>query len=163
MSRPRLVLKPTYGKLTVVSDLGGNHALVRCECGTTKWVLRTNLSAGRIKSCGQPGCRSYTTTYSRQTHVGPSWVPRDAIPGLVARAAEPGGIAALAHDLNVTAKTIYDLLREIRERGGVEAYLDYLTSIQQASDAEMAMAPRDDTPRLTPGEVHPPSTFYMPR
>lgn len=157
MSRPRLDLQTTYGKLTVISDLGGLHTLVRCECGDQKWVLRTNLRAGRIRSCGKPGCRTYATAPTRSVvQNGPSWLPVDAIPGLYARAQQPGEVGHLAKELQVSDTSIYNLLREIRDHGGIETYMAFLSSTA-------APAPEAPTlPTIKPGEVHAPPKHYTP-
>jgi hypothetical protein len=166
MSRPRLELEKTYGKLTVVSDMGGGSVLVRCTCGDTKWVLRTNLRAGRIQSCGKPGCRTYTSgapSQRKPSPVGPSWIPVDAIPGLYKRAQQPGAVPELARELAVSDSAVYGLLREIGERGGVEQYIEFLSSVLQTSEENYEQASSRIERRVVPGHVSAPPPFYDPQ
>jgi len=163
MSRPRLELQPTYGKLTVVSDFGGTKTLVRCECGDQKWVLRTNLRAGRIKSCGNAGCRVYTSGFApaplARSSKAPTWLPTDAIPGVFARAQQPGGVLQLSTELQVSDTTIYNLITTVREHGGIEAYMQFLSSDQRVTKAAQRQAPAN---LVTPGEVTAPPKLYDP-
>lgn len=40
-----------FGKWTLMSHLGGDNWLARCECGLEKSVLMTHLATGKSKSC----------------------------------------------------------------------------------------------------------------
>lgn len=71
------ILNRRFGKLTVVSETDRSMkrtVVVRCDCGTTKSVLASNLRSGKTASCG---CNRATTNgvthgrYGTPTYI--SW------------------------------------------------------------------------------------------
>lgn len=55
-----------FFRLVVLSHDGGKDALVRCDCGTERTMLRINLTNGNSKSCGC--ARRETLGNLRRTH-----------------------------------------------------------------------------------------------
>lgn len=41
-----------FGKLVVLKELGGGRILCRCDCGTEKEFIKSNVKRGLTKSCG---------------------------------------------------------------------------------------------------------------
>jgi hypothetical protein len=131
MPRPRSNLDKTYGLLTVVEDPGGSlKTLVRCVCGTEKWVLRSNLTSHRVSSCGSATCRTRKTTpppplseAAKKSLRIPSWLPERDVAKMVKQVDAGGKVMVIATNYGVHIQTVYNLLRTIKAAGGVEEYL----------------------------------------
>lgn len=153
MARTRSPLAATYGSLTVIADYGGDSAMVQCTCGRQKWVLRSNLRAGRIKSCGSPGCRPYANR-SPLPADAPTWLPPSAIPSVIAMVDEVG-VEIAAQQMGRPQADVHALVNACVARGGVEAYVDYLTGRKGRRKAPAAPAAPD--PAAAPAEPDAPA------
>lgn len=53
-SNAKILLTPgtKYNKLTIIENIAGGKVLCRCDCGNTTEQFKTNVTSGRIKSCG---------------------------------------------------------------------------------------------------------------
>lgn len=137
MARPRKPLAKRYGKLEVLVDTEGSKARVRCDCGETKWVLRTNLLAGRISSCGGPNCRTHRAPASNPLDriKGPDWIPFDAIDDLLAKRADRVSVPDLAELYGVHPQTVYALFRAVKQAGGVATYVARVQAAKAAKES----------------------------
>jgi len=154
MARPRSPLDPHYGALKVVADYGGDTALVECTCGRQKWVLRSNLRAGRIKSCGSAGCRPYATRVGKPRHVDmPDWLPQGAVAN-VYNMAKALGVIVAAEQIQQDEATVTQLVDTIDRFGSVDAYLQH---INEAAEAKADTTPEPGALGSTP--VKPPSAW----
>ena len=133
MGRPRVPLATRYGRLTVVTDLGGENTFVRCDCGAEKWVARSNLRAGRIRSCGGAGCRTRAAKepMSKAELISkkraPGWLPISSIPGAWEACRAPEGAESIATTLNQPVHKVLELAEAIRATGGIERYMAWVS------------------------------------
>src|ERR1700743_585382 len=115
MPRPKKELDKKYGLLTVVEEFHDRNLVrVRCVCTRVKDVQRSNLIAGRIRSCGQAGCRSRGSTSDPKARGyvrGPSWLKVSAIPKVWHDLEVTGvEVALVATTYGGSVKTVYKLL-----------------------------------------------------
>lgn len=164
MSRPRLPLETTYGRLTVIDE--PDHGLkvkVRCQCGTEKWVLRSNLSNHRVSSCGSSWCRTGVrsdpkplSAEARRSLRLPSWIPRGDVVETFNRLEGGARVVVVASHYNVHIQTLYNWLRVVKGLGGPQAYLDTIDKGAQEGVANNApFVPRVVEPGVLPAAPPP--------
>lgn len=54
--RVKSVVGKRFGRLTVIKELGNQKILCRCDCGTEKIINKSNVTSGKVISCG---CASF--------------------------------------------------------------------------------------------------------
>jgi hypothetical protein len=172
MARPREPLETRYGKLTVLGDKD-LKTLVRCDCGTEKWVLRSNLRNGRINSCGAPVCRGSTDSDSVTplsedaiaTLKAPAWIAPADIPGMWSAYCSDGKVMVIAQQYQVHIQTVYGLLKVIKAVGGIDPYMAIISGEKPAAP----IAHNVPAVALAPGEHQPgdvplaPPAVYRPK
>lgn len=135
--RPRTKLRKKYRKLKVLHDFIGpdkrRYAHVQCTCGTTKDVLTSALTSGRVQSCGATGCRA-----GLGVKVDPTYHPR--LPEMISRAHLRRAITAItrtknrssvaeqARKYNVNVNTMYTIVRNVQRAGGIDEFVRKATS-----------------------------------
>lgn len=125
-------LQPRYGKLTVIGEAPGSNVSCRCDCGVDKIVSRSNLLAGRVRSCGRYECRVVSTATKRGPKPKlPQWIAAGDIRQLWADH-QTMDTTALADRLKLHPHTLYAFWRKVEKAGGIDTYLAAMTASQPA-------------------------------
>lgn len=172
-------LAPQYGKLTVIREVF-QSVECRCSCGTMKVVNRSNLRAGRVRSCGQGTCRDFTVGDKRGPKPGfPTWIRPHKIRAMYIDYTERGIEGAfLARQNGVHSHTFYNLVNKIatyatEDGSAIDNYMEAMNAalvakgkrpVQEDEQLELpplpaplVAVPLDQTPKPPPvftGSVH---------
>lgn len=131
-----------FGKLTVLSNRvvkNRNRAECVCDCGRKRTVLVQHLRAGNTKSCGKASCREKREVSLLSRKRAPNGARVLSLPAIRKAwesyhhedTSKQRSIPQLAVRHNVSASTLHDIFRVVRDVGGIEAYEAFFKESKQ--------------------------------